>query len=502
MRLPTVLPVLALAACSGRADDNQVVDPTAPGEPTTQPTTPSTAAWEPCRPLTGEMAADPECLTYDVPLRWVDEGGPTIEFTVFRYTTEGATGQVWALDGGPGGTGAGPGNAQFVTALNDLGLDVYIPSQRGTSGVDALACADAFDTAACRQELVAEWGEEGLTGFASGEAALDVQMALADADDGAPQLLFGTSYGTYLAMRILQVDDAIDGVVLDSSMTLDPDIWNAGVYTDEVVLDLFAACSADPACVDRFPVAIDEAIARIEDPSHCPAVAPSGMTRGALIGFGTQLSPVVPLALTSRLARCDSEDVQALQRLEQLLALQSGPPQTGWPMEGALNSAVYTTVVAHDFLPPMTQADYDAAVGASDELLFATTQAADQFWSMKAQFPVLPGFEADTTVPDVLPPILVLQGGVDLQTPPAWGRLAADTLGGTLVTVPEAGHGVYPQSGCAQAVTDAFLTDPGAPLELSCVEALGDPDLSEPSDPQLAGFLQFALGLSELWPVL
>ena len=507
MPLRIVLSLVTLAACGPATIVPTTDDPTNPGptDPGTPPGPPgdvgAIGSWASCQPLTSQMAAGPECLSFEVPLRWALEGtDPTIEMTVYRYLTDDPEpkGQVWALDGGPGGSGAGPGNPAFVDQLNGLGFDLYIPSQRGTSGPDMLECGNPNDLPACHAELVDTYTLDGLAGFVTGEAALDTQLALEHADEGTPQLLFGTSYGTYLAMRILQIDDAIDGVVLDSSMTLDPDIWNAGLYAHDAVVDLFEACGADADCAAHFPGPVEDAIALIGDDAHCPEIAVDG--RGGLIGFTTQMAPVLPVAMTARLARCDEEDVDVFARLESLVG--QFPPGATWPFpsEGALNNVVYSTVVAHDFLPPLTQEVYEQALSEAAGLAFGNDQATRHFWSMRNDFPVGAGFEVDRAVPDALPPILVLQGGQDQQTPPAWGERAADSLGGTLVTIHDAGHGVYPQSDCAQQITDAFLLNPGATLDRGCAESQGGPSLEEPDDPYVLGFIQFALGITQIWP--
>ena len=502
MSLRVALSLATLAACGSQSMNTTPHTPDPDRNGTDEPTPPGpVGAWEDCEPLTIQMAAGPECLTYDVPLRWSEvDSEPTLQFTVFRYLTDDPEpqGQIWALDGGPGGTGAGPGNPDFVGHMNALGFDVYIPSQRGTSGVDALSCTNAHEWASCHAQLVDAYTLEGLAGFATSEAALDTSMALGDADDGTPQYLFGTSYGTYLAMRILQIDEEIDGVVLDSSMTYEPDIWNAGLYADDLLMDLFAACSEDTTCAAHFPGSIEDAIALVADPTHCPEVPVDG--RGRLIGFTTQLAGVIPLGLTARLARCAPEDVQVFARVEYLFGRV--PPTASWvfPPEEALNEVVYNLVVVHDFLPPLTQSVFDQALVDASDLVFGDAVAALNFWDMKTSFPIADGFVADTTVPAAPPPVLVLQGGQDLQTPSAWGQRAAESLGGTLVTVPGAGHGVYPQDTCAKSVTDAFLADPTAQLDLTCVDALGGPSLVAPTDPYFLGFIQFALGVDEIWP--
>lgn len=512
MRWTHALVLITAAACTPPAE---LTTPTTPSptttdptpDPTTDPTPTVPARWTDCPPLTSEMRAGPECATYDVPLHWADADGPTLSFTVYRYLsiTGPSRGQIWMLDGGPGGTGAGPGSSDSVVELLAAGWDLYIPSQRGTSGDDALSCTNPRDAATCHADLVAEWSLEGLSGFATGEAALDTQLAMLDAEDGRPQLLWGTSYGTYLAMRVLQIHDGVAGAVLDSSMTYEPDIWAADLYIDDMVWDLLADCEEEPGCASRFPGTVAEAIDALEDPDHCPDVDPAA--RGSWLGFALRVGPAVPLALASRLARCDAEDVAAFDQLEALLSYTGGGGVSGWagpggPPPGALNQAVYLDVVAHDFLPALTPAIHDRVIAESAERTFAGAGALTHFWGMKRHFPIVDGFLPDVAEPLTPPPVLVLAGGLDIQTPVAWGRVATEQLSGTLIEIPAAGHGVYPADACAQTITNAFLAAPASPLDLTCLSDAPGPDLVGDDDPQLQQFVRFGLGLSTLWPTL
>ena len=78
---------------------------------------------------------------------------------------------------------------------------------------------------------------------------------------------------------------------------------------------------------------------------------------------------------------------------------------------------------------------------------------------------------------------LVLQGGYDEQTPVYMGKRADRELENSVfVLVPQAGHGTWRTSeGCASDIAYAFLMDPEAELDLSCLEAR-KPQWSLPGD--------------------
>ena len=69
-------------------------------------------------------------------------------------------------------------------------------------------------------------------------------------------------------------------------------------------------------------------------------------------------------------------------------------------------------------------------------------------------------------------PTLVLQGAYDMPTPIYMGRRAARELeNSTYVLVPQQGHGTWTSAGsCVGRIAAAFVEDPGAPLDTSCLE--------------------------------
>jgi pimeloyl-ACP methyl ester carboxylesterase len=66
-------------------------------------------------------------------------------------------------------------------------------------------------------------------------------------------------------------------------------------------------------------------------------------------------------------------------------------------------------------------------------------------------------------------PTLLLSGGYDWLTPPAWARQAAKTLPASRNVVFRAqGHGVVVQDACAARLRDVFIEDPNPKRALPC----------------------------------
>jgi pimeloyl-ACP methyl ester carboxylesterase len=74
-------------------------------------------------------------------------------------------------------------------------------------------------------------------------------------------------------------------------------------------------------------------------------------------------------------------------------------------------------------------------------------------------------------------PTLVLAGQYHPVTPPAWGRLAAETLRNSFFyEFPGIGHGAMRSNACALAIGLQFLDNPTTEPDASCIN-----DLSRPS---------------------
>jgi Tol biopolymer transport system component/pimeloyl-ACP methyl ester carboxylesterase len=82
--------------------------------------------------------------------------------------------------------------------------------------------------------------------------------------------------------------------------------------------------------------------------------------------------------------------------------------------------------------------------------------------------------ENEAVVSDI--PTLVLSGRYDPVTPPAWGRMAAETLAHSFVyEFPNTAHGAIRSNRCALEIGLQFLDDPTVEPDASCRDELGSP---------------------------
>ena len=478
--------------------------------------------WAPC-PLYYDHRDGPmaECATVEVPLRWDDPAGPTIGVFVQRLRGGGQVrGQLWLLNGGPGGSGADFDDWMEAFRMLDPTLDVYTVDHRGTGRSARLSCPDqeseasesgfyltAQETAACYEAERAEWGE-GLARFTTTAAARDVGQLIARAAvPGQDVFVYGVSYGTYWAHRYLQLfPNQADAVVLDSIAPPTQDFTIYDRTFDAVGQDFLRLCGADAICGAKLgadPWRAVKALFTSVKRGHCPElVADWGLDATSLrTVLGTLLTGVetrtyLP-AVVYRMARCEPGDVEAVGNLLQLFfGGDEGPSY----YDTLGSDSLFYNVTLSELWPeePPTAAEIDAeqatlyvSTGLTSEIAAATWgKYADDAWVGRWA-------ETDT-------PLLMMNGDLDPQTPLAVAREMASHFTGPhqqFVTVPRAAHAVTVRTPVAPGATPcgmqlflAFLAAPEAPLDLRCLDEI--PAESFVGDPALN---RIVFGMDDLW---
>lgn len=479
MRLPFV--PLALAACSN-ANRGSVVQ--------------GGVGWERC-PLQVDGKGPPtQCATVDVPL-WPDEpDGPTIELFAQRHLARGGGDRVlWLLPGGPGQTGA-----VYESFVEDLDhalphTDLYLFEHRGVGRSTRLGCPDQEDPASdggidvtgdewpeCLDRVLGDWGDD-LAAFSSVNAAADLRGWIELTAAGRPTFVYGGSYGTTLAHRFLQRhDDQVDGVILDSiAIDVDHRVYDAEM--DAVGRDLLALCADDERCGEELgpdPVrTARDAVTSVEG-RPCGAIDADTLRAGAAAFLAdTSLRGFAP-SLFSRALRCGDEDRADLERLVGLFV--DRPPH--------YTEELYSPVLFRNI---ELSEQWPEPWPTLEQLQETHEEAVFSFGVGPSSRPLLdlwPRYPWDRAVDDAFAqtdvPLLLLQGGLDPQTPPHRAdavRQAFDGPGQHFVTFPEGSHvlvGSTPGKGgdCATKLVASFLDDPGAEPDGSCVDTVDPIDFT------------------------
>jgi pimeloyl-ACP methyl ester carboxylesterase len=315
-------------------------------------------------------------------------------------------------------------------------------------------------------------------------------------------VVFGFSYGTFWLHRLLQIfPTLLDGAILDSIATPTADFSHYSVDADAVAQEFFGRCAADATCSSKLgpdPWAKVQQLFALPPKDFCPVGGDGSIWKPNLARLlrKTAFRPLVP-ALVYRLLRCSAADKKAISHL--IKQLQGMTPEP----DKAFSTLLYDHVVFSELwtTSPKTAAE-DDAIDAG--LLIAPGGTGDQqrLWEAwpRAPLDAFAGQTATTTTP-----LLLLQGGLDPQTP----RKYVDPFAASFtapaqhyVTFPDSPHGVAfqtpkasdPTRTCGMDLVLQFVASPTAPLDLSCQSDLLPIDLGD--QPAMA---QSLLGQSSLW---
>jgi pimeloyl-ACP methyl ester carboxylesterase len=122
------------------------------------------------------------------------------------------------------------------------------------------------------------------------------------------------------------------------------------------------------------------------------------------------------------------------------------------------------------------------------DLALGKPEALAKVFAICEQWPVsrAPAAQKEPVWSEV--PTLILSGAYDNLTPVSWNKSAFDTLpNGVFVLAPMSGHAVITYSACAERIGQAFIADPGAPLDTACLADLEPQWVLPPTDGAATG---------------
>lgn len=441
------------------------------------------AKWRPCPPdVPGADAAT--CAHILVPLDWRDPRAKNIAIFARKFTPPGPIrGQLWAFDGGPGETGDGFTTGWFRNITLALGYELIVPTHRGTAYGTALRCPNAKDLETCVQELSRYWGN-GLRHFDTHMAARDV-IALANAyppPAGTTALAFGGSYGTIWLQRVLQESPTtFSAAYLDSAGAVTMNFARFGNWFERVGHVLLERCAETETCAKNFANGPKAAASQV--------LAMAATRTGCFATLGKTLADVQSLLSTllqtnqrraliapflARFVRCAPTDVKALKSAFRYRPEHS-PEST---RNGMLNLvATYRELYRQAQAPEMLEA--------------LPTQLFDNgamlaHLAHRKHFPPNFARALDARDSGFAGTLHIVQGALDPLTPQSlvdeivghWKRATSD-----VVLLRWGGHASprYTQrvskKSCTEMWLAAFLSNPTAPFERSCVNDLPALDL-------------------------
>lgn len=527
---------LALSACQG--------GPTSTIGPGPGPSQTATAAGYAPKyekadcPFTKPSDVTVECGYLVVPEDRANPQGRSVRLAVARFKAalpNPSSDPIVYLEGGPGGSPLRSYAKNFTSYFDPFAQkrDVILFDQRGTGY--SQPALDCFETSqltldqldeiltpeqqdqtynqalqACRDRLKAQGIDLGAYNSAANAADLaDLRKALGIKEWN----LYGISYGTRLALTALRdAKEGIRSVVIDSVYPPQANLVTETPASLARALNLlFDACAADSACNGAYPNLKEVLFTTAKRLNASPAkIKITQPDLGSIGVMGQQLDALFDgnslLGLIFQLLY-SSEAIPSIPAL--IYQAQNNQFSLIAQMEGRLlgqlrdmSQGMYFSVECFEEVPFTSLDQAEAAYQAQPELAGALGTAkgtfdACQVWNV----PAASVLENQPVKSDV--PTLVVSGQFDPVTPPAWGRMAVETLSkGRLIEVPGAGHGSTLSVECPQKIALAFLDNPDAAPDTACLQK-SKVTFTVPVDQvdiQLAPFDSRLMGISALVP--
>ncbi|MBW2457008.1 MAG: alpha/beta fold hydrolase [Deltaproteobacteria bacterium] len=479
--------------------------------------------WEPCSLYDGADDGLAECATAAMARYWDDPGGGTFEVRAKRLLAGGeAEAQLWLLHGGPGASGTigFPARMEMLQAAYPE-LDLYTLDHRGTGYSGRLGCAEqeaedspsstsisSGEMPACMAALQEQWGAD-LAAVTTTFSAMDLSAyieATREADKRV--LVWGGSYGSYWAHRYLQVaPDQADGVTIEGIAPADATFISYDENGNRAAEDFFDLCAADTVCGtklgpdpwQRLGAALDSL-----GQGHCASLGLNRRTFSLLLAYVLYYGPTnsVAPALVYRLERCDSADRDAIVSAWNFHFGDSGVWDIASYSMLLQHHITFSEMWDHPDFEGVDLAQYFADI--RDTTYVAKNSGAYKL-ALSHDWPTYADPAHDNLWATTNTPLLMLQGRVD----PATTWVEAQKLESHFtaahqhfVVFAQAPHNVStatPLSAgwddhCGQNLFLAFLKDPTATLDLSCVDQVLPIDFGGTTD-----LSQALLGTADFW---
>lgn len=404
------------------------------------------------------------------------------------------------LQGGPGGHTQpaleGGGFLAFKGLLAERDLIFY--DQRGVGhSQPALECPELGDALLAASSL--SWGEEQAHRAAALAACADrlrraghdlsaynSLASAADLEDLRRALgyeswnLLAYSYGTRLALTAMrEYPKGIRSVLLDSVVPLQVDPYSEVVLSLQRSLDvLFERCQLDTRCAQAFPDLRPRYWRLVDhlnaEPVHTRVFDPS-TGRGYDVAIdGHRLLDLTRVALYNGITIRELPLLLAELEQRRISSTLRGMIMSQLSVHSYLSHGMYSAVACREGVHIGSTGAGLAAVQELTSQLLDHQQLQSRLDKTVCEawdVPPAPASESQPVVSAI--PTLLLAGAFDPATPPAWARLAAETLSASqTVEFPGAGHAPFFEFQCARIVVTAFFDKPGSAVDSSCVDAL------------------------------
>lgn len=371
------------------------------------------------------------CSTVAVPLRSKQRASGGTPETVYLFVRKFpaahvSAGTVWLIAGGPGESGAT--FYPFIQTLRRAfsGFDLLIPDHRGTGYSTRLCPIEeaigslgggllvGSERSSCWQTLQSH--PQYATSFSISNAARDLAYLISEYGGTRPIYLYGSSYGTQLILRTLQLGRLpIQAVIFDSLVPPESEPqWDLGHRTaivDAAGLAFLRRCEVFASCRGHFSGSLVEGYSRMLK-AVTPQVLDQVPGRDLRVFFGgllnyPQLRTRIP-QLIDELTRGETTELTATKRaLDQEITALEQYPQS--PLSLPLVSIISAS---ENFVPAPSSGDGLPIDGPGPR--FATSYPT---LLVEPQLPLYGRDRYFGANPGSIPRTLVIQGTLDPKTP-------------------------------------------------------------------------------------
>jgi len=459
----------------------------------------------PSRVASSPAFANAKCGQLIVPENRHKPNGKTISISVAvipSITQPPQHEPLFYITGGPGGDAMG--DIEFLVPTLNQTQDLVVSAQRGTlDATPALLCPeiDAFNaeavslpydapstgvlhvaaTKACHDRLVSEGVDlSAYNTFENIEDFMDLRRLL----KVHKWSIFGTSYGTYVALTLMRIHpENLVTVTIDSisppSVSSPGWTWSSAA---EGFNNLFDACAAQPSCAAKYGDVRSKFTSQVQQLESNPLTTTSTYTPGGppvkvVLDGGALVNWFV--AGGRSLFASGPSAIQELVNGNPIQIAANRAAIANPATESTLGYGLTYGVFCSEWIPFEPQSDIlakgliafpdypDSVLSQAPQLPFVTEDCA--VWDV----PKAPDSIRDVTISSI--PTLVIAGTFDAKTSPMWATYVAKTLSNsTTIIIPGIGHLVTAQSTCAQTVFQSFLDNPPSP-DTSCVAGVAIP---------------------------
>lgn len=469
--------------------------------------------WKPCAIVTGQAGEDALCAHVALPLDGSKPNGRKISIFVKKVVGPDRTRphkQLWLIEGGPGTASAinEPSIASWLD--HDPATDVYIRDHRGVGDSFGLFCPKTekgiygFHNPLplelwneCINEILSapagsdkHLSRDELLQFNATNAAKDLAALIsATREPGQTVQIVGSSYGTMLVQRYLQIEpDQADAVILDGTGAFGvSSLLRWDEEHERVGMELLDLCEKDALCRSKFAGAFGTAVGPHEALALVMSRArTAGSTCGgirydriraalAILVDVTGVRDLLP-ALIYRLARCSSEDVVAIEYMKKNFfgALTGGRSEAFT----SRSSEVLQNLIGASEMALVAEGKSASAVvseeRARQETLSFTAGLSLQFARI---FEIGISYPRDAYFGQFAArkkPLLILNGALDPSTPLKGAATVASNYTGPkqwFIPVPTLGH-VTLGNHCAMTIGRAFLDRQSEVPDSSCLSQM------------------------------